>query len=106
MPERFGGGSGRSDISYVGIEVVDGDGRVLPDYSGDIELNLAGPGELIAFGSGNPLAVGSYQARATRTWRGRALAVVRGTGKAGKVRIEVRGAGLRSGAATLKQVSV
>jgi beta-galactosidase len=101
-PERLTGGATRGDISYIGIEVIDGEGRLLPQAVASIELRMSGPAELIAFGSANPRAVGGFQSPTAQTWHGRALAIVRGRGQAGRVTIEARSPGLRIGSAALR----
>jgi beta-galactosidase len=103
-PERPGSGASRGDVSYVAVEVVDAMGRVVPDGTRTIQLSLSGPSELIAFGSANPLAVGSFQSSTAQTWNGRALAIVRGRGRAGRVKIEARSEGLQSGATVISVV--
>jgi beta-galactosidase len=103
-PERPSGGAGRGDVTFVVIEVIDAQGRLVPDASLDARISVRGPGELIAFGSANPKAVGSLQAPQARTWRGRALAVLRGQGAAGRVTIDVICDGAISGRAALRLV--
>jgi beta-galactosidase len=102
--ERATGGAARSDVSFIGVAIVDAQGRVVPDAAQRVELALAGPAELVAFGSANPAAVSGFQARAAQTWNGRALAILRGTGRGGRVNIEARSAGLKSGSASLRLV--
>jgi beta-galactosidase len=105
-PERSTGGVGRSDVSFVGIAIIDANGQIVPDATHRVELSIAGPAELIAFGSANPLAVGSLQSPLAQTWNGRALAILRGTARAGRVQLVARGAGLISGTASLRLVPV
>ncbi|CAN7248299.1 DUF4982 domain-containing protein [Phenylobacterium sp. LjRoot219] len=103
VPEGKGvGGAGRGDVAYVAVEVVDAQGRRVPDVEQAVQLSISGPAELAGFGSANPLAVGSFQSAAAKTWDGRALLIVRGAGRPGRVRIEARAEGLKSGAATLR----
>jgi len=96
-PERVKAGAGRGDISYVAVEIVDAKLRVVPDAATTVQLSITGPAELIAFGSANPLAVGSLQSATAQAWNGHALAIVRGMGRAGRVTLEARGEGLRTG---------
>ncbi|MBB4859205.1 beta-galactosidase [Novosphingobium chloroacetimidivorans] len=70
---------GREALAYARIEVVDAQGRVLPEDERMVSLDLCGAAELAAFGSANPRAVGSLRASQARTFRGRALAILRGT---------------------------
>jgi beta-galactosidase len=100
--ERATGGAGRGDVSYVAVEIVDAEQRVVPGAAKTVQLSISGPAELIAFGSANPLAVGSLQSTTSQTWNGNALAIVRGTGRKGSVTIEATGEGLRKGATTIR----
>lgn len=98
-------GSGRSDrqaLHYVLIDTLDAQGRVLPDDKRKLRLQVRGPAELIAFGSANPLATGSLKAPEAESFRGRALAILRSTGRAGQVRVEVGAEGLQGGSTMLK----
>jgi beta-galactosidase len=90
VPESPSGGSGRGDVSYVMIEVVDAQGRLVPDAAVSLQLDISGPGELAAFGSAAPFAVGSFQSSTSSTWRGRALAIIRGRGNPGTVTITAK----------------
>jgi beta-galactosidase len=101
-PERKDAGAGRGAVAYVAVEVVDAQGRVVPDLAKALKLSVSGPAELVGFGSANPFAARSLQSSTAQTWDGRALAILRGQGRAGQVRIEARGEGLKSGAATLR----
>ena len=88
-------------MSYVGLEIVDAEERVVPGAATTVRLRISGPAELIALGSANPLAVGSLQSTTTQTWDGHALIVMRGVGRPGKVTLEAHGEGLRSGGTTV-----
>ena len=101
-PERKIAGAGRGDVAYVAVQVVDAQGRTVPDLETGLQLSITGPAELAGFGSADPRAVGGFQSTSARTWNGRAQVVVRGKGRAGQVRIEVRGDGLKSAVASLR----
>ena len=102
-PEHPGAHATRADVRFLAVEIVDGDGRLVPDAARDITLAVSGPMTLIGFGSANPLASGSFQSFRTQTWNGRALAILRGAGRTGTVNVEVRAEGLRTGNATMRQ---
>ncbi|MET0372372.1 MAG: DUF4982 domain-containing protein, partial [Sphingobium sp.] len=101
-PEHPGGRKDRHALAYVGLELLDTNGRVVPEGELPIELAISGPAQLIGFGSANPLAVGSFTATAAKTFRGRALMILRSTGTPGTVRIEARSAGLTGAATTIR----
>jgi beta-galactosidase len=93
-PERKRGAGNRGDVSYVAVEIIDAQGRLVPDAMHAIQLSVSGPAELIAFGSANPFAIGSLRALTAQSWSGRALAILRGTGRAGRVQLEASAEGL------------
>jgi beta-galactosidase len=101
-PELKSGGAGRGDVSFIGVELVDANGMLVHDLTKNLQLSISGPAELVGFGSANTLAIGSFQSFSAETWDGRALAIIRGKGRAGNVRIEVRGQGLKSGSTTVR----
>lgn len=103
-PERSQVGRGRQSLAYVGVEIVDAQGRRVPEAEQKVRLSIDGPAELIGFGSANPLATGSFQSSETQSFRGRALAILRGTGSAGRVRIEAQAEGL-AGAMTVLRLA-
>jgi beta-galactosidase len=102
VPEKPRSGSDRQSLSYIGVDMLDAQGRILPEGEAKVRLVVNGPAELVGFGSANPLAIGSFQAAEAQTFRGRALAILRSTGAKGTVRIEARADGLHSAAATIR----
>jgi beta-galactosidase len=100
-PEQPKGSARRGDLSYVRADIVDAQGRVVPNASLRIQLDVAGQAELIAFGSANPHAVGSYQSSKALTWNGQALAILRGQGRSGRVELRASCEGLQSGTTIL-----
>ncbi|MEO7656646.1 MAG: glycoside hydrolase family 2 TIM barrel-domain containing protein [Sphingomicrobium sp.] len=104
VAERSSVKSSHQSLSYVRIEVLDAQGRVLPEDARKISLKLDGPGDLAGFGSANPLASGSFQSTEAQTFRGRALAILRSRGRPGRVRIEARADGLQSASTIIKLV--
>ena len=101
-PEPTVGGARRSDVSYVAVEVVDAQGRHTPDLAKTLKLSVSGPAELVGFGGADPFAVGGFQSSSAQTWDGRALAILRGTGRAGRVKVDVKADGLAPATATLR----
>lgn len=100
-PEKRQVSSARQTLSYVRIELLDANGRLVPEGEADVRLNIDGPAELVAFGSAGPFA-GTFMAEQRQTWRGRALAILRSQGSKGIVRIEARSPRVQGGNATIK----
>lgn len=85
----------RNDLAFVTIEIVDAQGRLVPDAVSVVEIALSGPARLAGFGNANPRGVASFQQPVAKTWHGRALAILQPTGNTGVVVLEARAQGLR-----------
>ena len=86
-------GLGFERLTYVQVDIVDAQGRVVPDDTRRLSLSIDGSGQLAGFGSANPKAQGSFQANQAKAFRGRALAILRGDGA---MRVTVSAPGLAS----------
>ena len=93
----------RNDLAYVTVEVVDADGRLVPDAAHVLRLSLNGSAELAAFGNANPRGVSSFRQPLAKSWHGRALAIIRPT-DSGTTTISVGSEGLRSAQVRLSVV--
>ena len=91
----------RNALCFVDVEVVDAQGRLVPDAAARVDLRVDGPFELVGFGNANPVHPQSFQSPSALSHRGHCLAVLRSTGEAGTGRLEARAGGLTPGAATL-----
>ncbi|MGR4863153.1 glycoside hydrolase family 2 TIM barrel-domain containing protein [Caulobacter sp. LARHSG274] len=89
-----GGQAGRGEVSFVKVEIVDAEGRAIPELARAVRLSVTGPADLIGFGGGDPQARGGYQSPSALTFNARALAVLRGRGRAGSVTLTARADGL------------
>lgn len=92
-------------IVYVPVHIVDDAGNLKMTDDRHITVTVEGPGKLLAFGSGCPKTEESYLTGAFTSWHGRALAVIRSTGKAGRIRIVARSAGLADASAEIQAQS-
>jgi len=69
--------TGRDDLAHVLVEVVDAQGRLLPDAVVKVSFAVDGAGTLAGVANGNPHNADSYQRPRHWTWHGQALAVLR-----------------------------
>ena len=65
------------DCVFVGIDVCDAAGQVVPDASISLTASLDGPCDLSGFGTGNPMTEEIYTDLSTVTFHGHATAVIR-----------------------------
>lgn len=93
-PERAKGRSDRQALHYVAVDVLDAQGRRVPDEKRKIALSVEGRADLVGFGSANPFAVGSFQSPEAESFHGRAMAILRAKGTKGVVRLTVQSDGL------------
>jgi len=92
----------RNDLAYVTVEVVDAQGRVVPDATVPVTFAINGAGSLAAVGNGNPTDMASFQQPQRTTYRGRCLAIVRPSETGGRLTIKASAAGLQTGELTLQ----
>ena len=88
------------DLLYVGIEIVDKDGILVPDARIALKALLKQDTEgedgalLAGFGSADPVTEDDYTDAETRTFNGRAMAIIRSGYSKGTVKLEISADGL------------
>lgn len=93
--------AGPDDLAYVTAEVVDVQGRVVPDAAISLSFDVSGAGTLAAVGNGNPTDMASFQQPKRTTFRGRCLAIIRPTDTQGTITVKASATGLAPGEITL-----
>ena len=76
-------------LLFITIEVVDSEGRIVPEAQQPLEVKVTG-GSLLGMGNANPRDNDPYYDTKHSTWNGRALAVIK-PAKRGKTVVEVNG---------------
>ena len=82
------------DLSFVTVEIVDGEGLVHPHAGHTVFFTIKGEGSIAAVGSGDPLSVEGYQGNQRKAYRGRCLVVVKSHGRPGEIRLRAQADGL------------
>jgi len=77
-------------LCYVPVELVDAEGRVVPDANLCLTAEVSGNGRLQGFGSANPVTGENYTAGRFTTFGGRALAVIRSGYEPGEITLTVK----------------
>ncbi|MFE4834563.1 glycoside hydrolase family 2 TIM barrel-domain containing protein [Arthrobacter sp. NPDC056691] len=86
--------TGRDDLAHVLVEVIDKEGRRVPDAVTKISFYVSGAGNLIGVGNGNPRNVDSFKRPRRHTWHGQALAVLRPSKSTGTLTMTATAPGL------------
>lgn len=74
---------------YVGVEVVDSEGTLVPDAALALTAQVSGDAVLSGFGSANPITEENYTSGSFTSYRGRALAILKKKEKKGKAALTV-----------------
>ena len=76
-------GADGEDVSPVKVEVLDGEGRVVPTADNLVKFQVAGPGSVAGVGNGNPSDHDPDQASQRHAFNGLCMVVVRAGETAG-----------------------
>ncbi len=85
-----------NDLSYITAEIVDANGRLVPDAVLPLDFNIKGAGDIIATANANPSDMESFQQPKHKTFRGKCLLIVRPKGNAGSITVTASGKGLKN----------
>lgn len=87
--------SARDELAHILVEVVDTEGRVVPDAVVKVDFVVDGAGTLAGVANGNPHNADSFQRPRRWTWHGQALAVLRPAKQAGRLSLTATADGLK-----------
>lgn len=96
VPEKTEACADGHDLIYVGIEILDSEGRVVPNAEVKLEASATGACVLAGFGSANPITEEDYTDAFAVTYRGRALAILRTGYEKGDCKLTVKAEGFAS----------
>jgi len=85
----------RNDLSYVTVEVVDGNGALIPNANLPIRFKVEGAGELAAVENGDPADMKSFRAPQVTSFNGRCLVILRPNGISGEIKLKAEAEGLQ-----------
>jgi beta-galactosidase len=103
--DRTGLAADRRDVAHIVAEILDRQGRVVPDAANDMAFTLEGEARLIGVDNGNPQNHDSYKTPRCKAFNGMCLAVVQSTAKAGRIRIAASSPTLQSAELILESKS-
>lgn len=83
------------EIAPIRVEVVDAEGRVVPDADNQIQFSISGAGTLAGVRNGDPASHESNVGNQRTAFHGLCLALVRAADQPGAITIRAEGKGLR-----------
>jgi beta-galactosidase len=87
----------RRDVAHLTVQILDADGRVVPDAGNEVTLEIQGEGRIIGVDNGDPQSHEDFKSNRRKAFNGLCLAIVQSTAKSGQVRITASSLGLKSG---------
>lgn len=84
----------KNDLSYVKVEILDKDGKLIPDCNMPLEIKSTGKGSVIAAGNGSADDMNSFRSLKPKTFRGKAIAIVQPNTEKGVITLTVSAEGL------------
>ena len=102
-PDKTTLSADNQDLAYVVVEVIDAEGRVVPDAEFPVEFNVSGNAILKAAGNALLKDPDPYFDSKASTWKGRAMAIVKSTDRKGASTLKATAKGLKP--ASLKLTS-
>jgi beta-galactosidase len=91
----------RRDVAHITVEVLDGQGRVVPAADNEIAFVVEGEGKLIGLDTGDPQSHEDYKASRRKAFNGMCLAIVQSAGKPGRIRVSANSPGLQPANVTI-----
>lgn len=93
LPETREACADGQDMIFVGIEIIDRQGRVVPDAEIPLRAAVTGSCTIAGFGSANPVTEEDYTDASAVTFRGRAMVILRSGYEEGSSRLVIEAEG-------------
>ncbi|HKI13277.1 MAG TPA: glycoside hydrolase family 2 TIM barrel-domain containing protein [Candidatus Acidoferrum sp.] len=86
----------RRDVAHLTLQIVDGNGKVVPIADNDVTFELEGEGSLLGVDNGNPESHEDYKSDHRKAFNGLCLAIVQSNSKPGQIRVIASSPSLKS----------
>ena len=90
------------DAAFIEVQLVDAQGRVVPDADVSISATVTGAATLVGTDNGFQADTVSLKSNQRRTWKGKALVVVQSAERQGNITVTVKAAGIATAVIALK----
>jgi len=86
-----------NDLSYVTVSVVDKDGNLCPISDNQLEFEVSGAGKFKAVCNGDATSLEMFHLPTMKAFSGKLVVTVQASHQAGRINLEVKGKGLKTG---------
>ncbi|SFS79528.1 glycoside hydrolase family 2 TIM barrel-domain containing protein [Mucilaginibacter polytrichastri] len=93
------------DLSYITVEIVDGNGLTVPDANNQLSFQVTGEGTIAGVGNANLQDTDPYVGSQHKVWKGRAVVILKSTQKPGKLELQVSAPGLETASLIMNTIS-
>jgi beta-galactosidase len=90
------------DLSFITVEILDGNSIRNPKATNTVLFEIEGPGSIIAVGSSNPFGLESFVQPKRNAYQGRCLVIVRSAREPGNITLTASSEGLQSDQVTIE----
>jgi len=91
----------RRDVAHVTVQILDAQGRVVPDAANEVTFRIQGAGKIIGLDNGNPVSHEDFKGDRRKAFNGLCLAIVQSAAKPGRIQMTATSPGLQSGSITI-----
>ncbi len=95
IPDRTNLMADGKDMAFLTVQVVDKEGRLVPDAEHKIRFKVTGAGSHHAVANGDPSSLESFQGKEMKAFHGQLTQVVKADEKGGKITVEASAPGLK-----------
>lgn len=84
------------DLAFIRVDLVDAEGRTVPQANNHIRFSISGPADIIATDNGDATSLVSFQSKARNAYNGLAMVILRSRfNEKGKVFLTIESKGMR-----------
>jgi beta-galactosidase len=97
--------SNAQDLTFVTVEITDGNGVIQPNAANHLHFSIEGPGVIAGVDNGDMKDYDLYVGNTRKAWHGRALVVIKSTRDKGDIKLTVTSPGLSEATVNIKTIN-
>jgi beta-galactosidase len=75
------------DVAHITVQILDGEGRVVPTADNEVTFEIEGAGSLLGTDNGDPASHEDFKSNRRKAFNGLCLAIVKSNGKAAQIQV-------------------